>query len=84
MLWTVINELDIFYTGCECTAEQSIRSSNPFDYIRNGYYLDNAALYGGKNNVDYNINIPGAVSGADVDFSDIGKRTFGNISRPVG
>lgn len=57
MLYSIINECDIFYTEAKCNNQ--IRSSNPYDYIRKGYYLDNAALFGGYDNVDYNSNFSG-------------------------
>ncbi|MGN1328709.1 MAG: hypothetical protein ACI4V4_03315 [Eubacterium sp.] len=72
MLWTIINEEDIFYSpNVSANVTNSVRSSNPYDYIRNGYYLDNGSLFGGKDNVGYKINISGAVSGTDLDISNI-------------
>jgi hypothetical protein len=74
MLWTVIDESDIFRSPV-CVNE-SIRSTNPFDYIQGGYTLDNAALFGGRNNVSFNSDISGFSAGAELDISYIGKRTF--------
>ncbi|MGN1420726.1 MAG: hypothetical protein ACI4XC_04355 [Eubacterium sp.] len=72
MLWTIINEQDIFYSPTvSANTTNSVRSSNPYDYIRNGYYLDNGSLFGGKDNVGYKINISGDVPSADVDISGI-------------
>ncbi|MDD6620174.1 MAG: hypothetical protein PUE75_03705 [Eubacteriales bacterium] len=72
MLWTIINEQDIFYSPTvSANTKNSVRSSNPYDYIRNGYYLDNGSLFGGKDNVGYKINISGVASGADVDIPNI-------------
>ena len=61
MLWTVIDESDIFRSPV-CVNE-SIRSTNPFDYIQGGYTLDNAALFGGRNNVSFNSDISGFSAG---------------------
>ena len=74
MLWTVIDESDIFFSPIY--SDEKIRSTNPFDYIQGGYTLDNAALFGGKNNVSFNSDISGFSAGAELDISDIGKRTF--------
>lgn len=57
MLWTVINESDIFYS--QPSANNSVRSSNPYDYIRNGYFVDGASYFGGKDNVNFNSDISG-------------------------
>lgn len=57
MLHSIINEYDIFYTQPKLTNQ--IRSSNPYDYIRQGYYLDNAALFGGNDSVNYNSDFSG-------------------------
>ncbi|MGN0521668.1 MAG: hypothetical protein ACI4IQ_03410 [Eubacterium sp.] len=69
MLWTIISENDIF--ASPVSADNSVRSSNPFDYIRNGYFVDNASLYGGKNYVNYNSRVSGNRSGNSVDIPDI-------------
>lgn len=56
MLYTVVDLNSVFYDNnrrFEC-----VRSSNPYDYIRTGYYLDNASLFGGNNHVSFNCNIP--------------------------
>lgn len=72
MLWTIINEQDIFYSPTVSgKMTNSVRSSNPYDYIRNGFYLDNGSLFGGKDNVGFNINFSGVVSNADVDIPNI-------------
>ena len=46
------------------------RSTNPYDYIRTGYYIDNAQFFGGKNNVDFNCNIPGTIPSGVPNFSN--------------
>lgn len=69
MIHSIISENDIFYTTPSVL--NSIRSSNPYDYIRHGYYLDNAALFGGKNYVGFNCNFSGDRTGFKPDISDI-------------
>lgn len=66
MIYSIISENDIFYTPA--SAVNSIRSSNPYDYIRRGYYLDNASLFGGKDYVDFNCNFPGNRTSANMDI----------------
>ncbi|MDD6729020.1 MAG: hypothetical protein PUE08_07375 [Eubacteriales bacterium] len=70
MLWTIISQSDIFHTPA-VSANNSVRSTNPYDYIRNGYYLDNGTLFGGKDNVGYNINISGDFPSTDLGISCI-------------
>jgi hypothetical protein len=55
MLYTIADLNEVFYEKQICSSK--CRSSNPFDYIRNGYFLDNGALFGGYNNVSYKNNI---------------------------
>ncbi|MCC8074252.1 MAG: hypothetical protein LIO62_09035 [Clostridiales bacterium] len=69
MLWTIISENDIFASGV--SSNSSIRSSNPYDYIRNGFFIDNASLYGGKNYVNFNSNIPGNRSSLKFHITNI-------------
>ncbi|MCD7797370.1 MAG: hypothetical protein LUG95_07200 [Clostridiales bacterium] len=72
MLWTVINESDVFYSpSAYPSAGNCIRSSNPFDYIRNGYFLDNASLFVGKDNVNFNSNISSAGTGVHMDIPGV-------------
>lgn len=46
------------------------RSTNPYDYIRSGYFLDVPDIHGGHNCVNCNCNFSGAVSGAVHNTSD--------------
>ena len=84
MFWSVIGEGDIFLSdetfANGCCAESKARSSNPFDYLRGGYFIDNAVMFGGKNIVNLNCHFPGNRSGADLYFTDFGKRSFRNLS----
>lgn len=62
MLHTIINEADVFYDwslGHTC----AYRSSNPYDYLHFGYFIDNAHLFGGKDNVLYPGDLTGHRSG---------------------
>ncbi|MFR5876563.1 MAG: hypothetical protein ACLUFN_08740 [Eubacterium sp.] len=68
MLYTIADLNDVFHTDTKVV--QCRRSSNPYDYIRTGYYIDNAALYGGSNNVNLNCNHPGSASGTVMDITD--------------
>lgn len=69
MIFSIVSENDIFYTPHPVSNNQ--RSSNPYDYIRRGYFLDNASLFGGKNYVDFNSYIPGNRTGSHLDIADI-------------
>ena len=63
MLWSIINEADIFYSSKSICQNNTVRSSNPYSYIRTGYHLDNAYLFGGIDDVDFNSNISGDRTG---------------------
>ncbi|MDE6413448.1 MAG: hypothetical protein K2K42_06150 [Eubacterium sp.] len=52
-------------------AKNCIRSSNPYDYLRNGYFIDNASMFGGKNIVDYNSNISSYRTSFNIHISNI-------------
>lgn len=68
MIWSVISENDIFYSPQSICQNSVMRSSDPYSYIRTGYHLDNADLFGGINNVDFNINISGNRAGIHLGF----------------
>lgn len=70
MLWSVISENDIFYEKQNYNSS-NVRSSNPYSYLRCGYYLDNAEMFGGRNCVDYNSDISGNRAGHNLYFSII-------------
>lgn len=56
MIYSVVSLDDIFYTQNKASAAvNSARSSNPYDYIRDGFYLDNA-MNGGEDHVRFNGN----------------------------
>ena len=59
MFWSIISEADIIFDEKMIRAENSLRSSNPYDYLRKGYYVDNASMFGGKDFVDLNSYISG-------------------------
>ncbi len=43
MIYTIVSLDDVFYVKDNATAAVNcVRSSNPYDYIRDGFYLDNA------------------------------------------
>lgn len=68
MLYTVVDLNSVFDDNkrrFEC-----VRSSNPYDYIRTGYYLDNASLFGGNNNVSFNCNFPGNTARNFLDITN--------------
>ncbi len=81
MLWTIISQNDMFYSAENYTAPANaeLRSSNPFDYLNNGYFLDNASLYGGQNRVVFNCDISGRRTGSNVGTACFGNRPFINI-----
>ena len=55
MLWTVISQADVFYQAAQ--GSRAPRSSNPFDYLNNGYSLEGASLFGGQDHVVFNCDI---------------------------
>lgn len=69
MLYTVMN-LDEVMGKPYGVKSSAVMSSNPYDYIRAGYYLDNASLFGGENNVDYNCNFKRLASGNRLHNAD--------------
>lgn len=71
MLWSVVSEQDIFFNNSSFSACNSIRSSNPYDYVRAGYFVDNASMFGGKNLVNFNCNFSGNRSGSNVPVSRV-------------
>lgn len=71
MIWSVVSEGDIFSQQNCIQANNSIRSSNPYDYLRMGFYLDNASMYGGKNIVNYNSNLSGNRTSNMLYFSTV-------------
>ena len=58
MLFTIVNEADVFYDW-SVGHTSAYRSSDPYDYLQFGYTIDNAHLFGGKDNVLY----PGGPAG---------------------
>ena len=79
MFWSIISEADVMFDNASIRATDSVRSSNPYDYVRKGYYVDNASMFGGKNFVDYNSNFSGYRTGSDLYPANFGKRPFRNI-----
>lgn len=61
MLYTIV-DTNLIFSDTNFAKQCKFSSSNPFDYIRNGYQLDNAKLFGGQNNVNYNINHTGDIA----------------------
>lgn len=68
MLHTIVDFNDVFYAPAQMAFElgSTARSSNPYDYVRRGYYLDNGLLFGGLNNVNYNCFISGNRTSTDL------------------
>ena len=56
MLHTIINLDDVFYNEKSYINSKNERSSNPYDYIRAGWFVDNSALFEGVNNVNINCD----------------------------
>lgn len=56
MIYSIVSLDDIFHVKNNASAAiNAARSSNPYDYIRDGYYLDNA-MNGGEDYVRFNGN----------------------------
>lgn len=62
MLYTVV-DCNLIFSENGFSVDKKCRSSNPYDYIRNGYFIDDAKLYGGQNDVNFNINYSGNSAG---------------------
>ena len=80
MFWSVISEADVIFDEKTIKARNSLRSSNPYDYLREGYFVDNASMFGGKDFVDFNSDFSSNRTSPVVHIADIRKRPFGNIS----
>ena len=80
MFWSVISEADVIFDEKTIRAQNSLRSSNPYDYLRGGYYVDNASMFGGKDFVDFNSDFSSYRTSSVLHTADIRKRPFGNIS----
>lgn len=82
MLWTIISQSDMFYSPSDFSVADncSMRSSNPFDYLNNGYSLENASLYGGQNRVVFDCDISGRRTGSNMGSACFRNRPFINIS----
>lgn len=64
MLHTVISLNDIFYDKFDdcvdnATRNNGMSSTNPFDYISDGYHIDYLEYFGGDNNVSFKCDIYG-------------------------
>ncbi|MDE5965002.1 MAG: hypothetical protein K2G65_06305 [Eubacterium sp.] len=80
MIYTIVSLDDIFYT--EETASAAVncaRSSNPYDYIRDGFYLDNA-MNGGEDYVRFNSNFSSYRTSNSLGASNKRKRSQCNFS----
>ena len=71
MFWSIINENDILFDEKTIEATNSVRSSNPYDYLRMGYFVDNASMFGGKNIVDYNSDFSSDRTSFNIHISNI-------------
>lgn len=69
MLYTIISFDDIYYNFENKKTGGSASSSNPYDYIRYGYFVDNASLFGGIDNVSFNCDNTGNITGGNVGLS---------------
>ncbi|MCI9642413.1 MAG: hypothetical protein HFJ98_06455 [Eubacterium sp.] len=71
MFWSIINENDILFDEKSIEATNTVRSSNPYDYLRKGYFVDNASMFGGENIVDYNSCFSSYRTSLNIHISDI-------------
>lgn len=71
MFWSIISEADVMFNEGSINAVNSLRSSNPYDYLRKGYFIENASMFGGKDFVDFNSNISGDRTSPDFYIADI-------------
>ncbi|MDE6751437.1 MAG: hypothetical protein K2J59_01515 [Eubacterium sp.] len=71
MFWSIINENDILFDEKSIEVTNTVRSSNPYDYLRKGYFVDNASMFGGENIVDYNSCFSSYRTSLSIHISDI-------------
>ena len=71
MFWSIISEADVMFNENTINAVNSLRSSNPYDFLRKGYFIDNASMFGGKDIVDFNSNFSGDRTSPDVYITHI-------------
>ncbi|MBQ9530889.1 MAG: hypothetical protein IJR70_02335 [Eubacterium sp.] len=69
MLHTIINLDDVFYDEKSFNNVKNERSSNPYDYIRTGWFVDNSALFEGVNHVNFSSNYSSHISGCNIHSS---------------
>lgn len=80
MIYTIVSLDDVFYVKNNATAAVNCaRSSNPYDYIRDGFYLDNA-MNGGEDYVRFNGNFSSYRTSNSLGASDKRKRSQCNFS----
>ncbi len=80
MIYTIVSLDDVFYVKDNATAAVNCaRSSNPYDYIRDGFYLDNA-MNGGEDYVRFNGNFSSYRTSNSLGASDKRKRPQCNFS----
>lgn len=79
MIYSVVSLDDIFYTQGRTAAVNAVRSSNPYDYIRDGFYLDNS-MNGGEDYVRFNGNFSSYRTSNSLGVSDKRKRSQRNFS----
>ena len=63
MLYTIISADDVFLSGSDFAPYKNNYSTNPYDYIRKGWYLDNSVMYRGVNNADIKFDYSGDFTG---------------------
>ncbi|MBQ9518042.1 MAG: hypothetical protein IJR60_08205 [Eubacterium sp.] len=63
MLHTVVSFDDIYYDYSGAVQNRKPRSTNPYDYIRKGWFLDNLSVYRGLNNVNLKSDYSGDFAG---------------------
>ncbi|MDE6864001.1 MAG: hypothetical protein K2J41_06425 [Eubacterium sp.] len=80
MIYTIVSLDDVFYVKDNATAAVNCaRSSNPYDYIRDGFYLDNA-MNGGEDYVRFNGNFSSYRTSNSLGASDKRKWSQCNFS----
>lgn len=69
MLHTIIDYNDIFLAENKINSYLNV-STNPYDYIRSGFFLEVPSVNGGHNNVSYNCLFSGDISSNMHDISN--------------
>ena len=70
MLQTIISLNDVFRDENTNVKNYVYPSTNPYDYISDGYFIENRNIFGGDNNVSFKCDIYGNFAGNNSSISN--------------